>query len=77
MFLPYKKDAKGNISSYELSQNKVMSAQRCRGEHVFGQMKQFKILADEFRGSARLCDASFQAIAGIYNFRRQSRKRNI
>lgn len=76
-FLPYKCLPHKALSEYEIQQNKVLSSQRCRVEHVFGQMKQFKILGDEFRGSARLCDASFQAVAGIYNFRRQSRKRNI
>jgi len=76
-FLPYKSLPKQNLSEYELQQNRILSSQRCRGEHVFAQMKQFKILSDEFRGSSRLCNESFQAIAGIYNFRRQSRKRNI
>ncbi len=76
-FLPYKSLPKQELSEYEIQQNKVLSSQRCRGEHVFAQMKQFKILSDEFRGSSRLCNESFQAIAGVYNFRRQSRKRNI
>lgn len=74
-FLPYKALPKQGLSDYEIQQNKVLSKQRCRGEHPFGQMKQFKILSDEFRGSSKLCDLSFQAIVGVYNFRRQSRKR--
>lgn len=74
-FLPYKSLPKKDLSEYEAQQNLILSKQRCRGEHPFGQMKQFKILSDEFRGSSKLCDLSFQAIAGIYNFRRQSRKR--
>lgn len=76
-FIPNKASKNFPLTDAELQQNKIMSSQRCRGEHVFGQMKQFKILGDEFRGSARLCDLSFQAIAGIYNFRRQSRQRSI
>lgn len=76
-FIPNKASKKINLTEAEILQNKIMSSQRCRGEHVFAQMKQFKILSDEFRGSAALCDLSFQAIAGVYNFRRQSRKRNI
>jgi len=76
-FLPYKSLPKQSLSDYEIQQNRVLSKQRCRGEHPFGQMKQFKILSDEFRGSSKLCDLSFQAIAGVYNFRRQSRMRSI
>ncbi len=74
-FLPCKSLPKQELSDNEKQQNRILSKQRCRGEHPFGQMKQFKILADEFRGSSDLCNLSFQAIAGIYNFRRQSRKR--
>lgn len=77
VFLPYKARANESLSDYEKEQNKLLSSQRCRCEHVFAHMKHYKILGDEFRGSARLCDASLQAIAGLYNFKRQSRKRNI
>lgn len=76
-FLPYKAEKNFQLENYHKQQNKLLSSQRCRVEHVFAQMKQFKILSDEFRGSSRLSDSSFKAIAGIYNFRRQSRKRNI
>lgn len=76
-FLPYKSLPHQDLSEYEIQQNKTLSSQRCRGEHVFAQMKHFKILSDEFRGSSKLCNDSFQAIAGVYNFRRQSRMRSI
>lgn len=76
-FLPCKSPPNGELTEDEQELNKTLSSQRCRGEHVFGQMKQFKILSDEFRGSSSTCNLAFQAVAGVYNYRRQSRKRNI
>jgi len=73
MITPNKASKNFPLTEAEKIQNKLVSSIRVRVEHVFALMKHNRILSDEFRGSGFLADSSFQALAGLHNFKMQCR----
>lgn len=48
--------------------NREMNRRRIGIEHVFSQLKSFKILCERYRNRDKLLGLRFNLIAGIYNY---------
>jgi hypothetical protein len=73
IFMPSKASKNFPLTEAEKSQNKIISSERVKVEHVYALLKHNQILFQEFRGSGKLADSSFKALAGLHNFKMQCR----
>ena len=67
--LPHKRSKKSKLSSEQKAHNRALSSKRVRVEHVFAQLKKFKILGSVYRNSRKKLHLRFNIISGIYNLR--------
>ena len=65
--LPHKKPKKSELTAEQKSHNRALSSKRVRVEHVFSQLKKFRILSSVYRNFRKKLHLRFNIIAGIYN----------
>jgi hypothetical protein len=73
IFMPNKASKNFPLTDAQKSQNTIISSVRVAVEHIFALLKHNQILSSEFRGSGKLADLSFKALAGLHNFKMQCR----
>jgi DDE superfamily endonuclease/Helix-turn-helix of DDE superfamily endonuclease len=66
---PYKSGKNKPLDHEEKAYNTVLSQIRVKVEHVFAQIKTFKILSDRYRNKRRRYGIKFNIIAGIVNLK--------
>jgi hypothetical protein len=66
---PYKSRKNKPLDRCEKAYNTALSRLRVKVEHVFAQLKTFKILADRYRNKRRRYGVKFNIIAGIVNLK--------
>ena len=67
--LPHKRRRKCPLSPEQKAHNTALSSKRVAIEHVFAQLKKFKILGSVYRNFRKKLHLRFNIIAGIYNLR--------
>ena len=67
--LPHKRKMKSKFSAEQKTHNRALSSKRVSIEHVFAQLKKFKILGSVYRNFRKKLHLRFNIIAGIYNLR--------
>ena len=67
--LPHKRRKKEKLTPEQKAHNRALSSKRVRVEHVFAQLKKFKILGSTYRNFRKKLHLRFNIIAGIYNLR--------
>lgn len=67
--LPHKRRRKTELTPEQKAHNKALSSKRVSVEHVFAQLKKFKILGSIYRNFQKKLHLRFNIIAGIYNLR--------
>ena len=67
--LPHKRRSKEKLTPEQKVHNRALSSKRVFVEHVFAQLKKFKILGSTYRNSRKKLHLRFNIIAGIYNLR--------
>ena len=67
--LPYKASKKKPLNPQEKEYNHALSRLRVTVEHVFGDIKTFKILSDRYRNKRKRHNLKFNIIAGIVNLK--------
>ena len=68
--IPKKKPKGANLSDADKILNKEISRKRISIEHVIGDIKNFRIMANIYRNRRRRFSLRFNLIAGIYNYER-------
>lgn len=66
--LAKKKTKKNPLTKKDKENNKKISSERVLNEHVIGNLKRFKIIADKYRNRRKRFGLRFNLIAGLYNF---------
>jgi len=69
MLLPHKSSKFKKLTKKQKVENKKHSSVRIVIEHVFASLKQFRILADRFRGHLEYYNQYFRIVCGLYNLR--------
>ena len=64
---PYKASKNKPLDREEKAYNTALSRVRVKVEHVFAQIKTFKILADRYRNKRKRYGVKFSIIAGLVN----------
>lgn len=67
--LPYKRRRQIHLTPEQKAHNTSLSSKRILVEHVFAQLKKFKILCSTYRNFRKKLHLRFNIIAGIYNLR--------
>lgn len=67
--LPHKRRRKLPLTSEQKAHNTAFSSKRVSIEHVFSQLKKFKILGSVYRNFRKKLHLRFNIIAGIYNLK--------
>ena len=67
--LPHKRRSKEKLTPEQKVHNRALSSKRVFVEHVFAQLKKFKILGSTYRNFRKKLHLRFNIIAGIYNLR--------
>tara|TARA_B100001750_G_scaffold99054_1_gene78470 strand:+ start:395 stop:1231 length:837 start_codon:yes stop_codon:yes gene_type:complete len=67
--LPYKMSKNHKLDHDEKEYNRALSRIRVKIEHVLGDIKIFKIMADRYRNKLKRYTIKFQIIAGIVNLK--------
>jgi IS5 family transposase len=67
--IPFKESKIRPLSEEEKKFNRQLARVRVRVEHVFRQMKIFKILANQYRNKGKKYNLKFKIIAGIVNMK--------
>lgn len=67
--LPHKRRRKVPLTPEQKTHNTSLSSKRILVEHVFAQLKKFKILGSTYRNFRKKLHLIFNIIAGIYNLR--------
>ena len=67
--LPHKRKKKIKLSAEQKTHNRALSSKRVSVEHVFAQLKKFKILGSIYRNFRKKLHLRFNIISGIYNLR--------
>ena len=68
-FLPHKRRRKVPLTPEQKAHNTALSSKRVLVEHVFAQLKKFKILGSTYRNFRKKLHLRFNIISGIYNLR--------
>lgn len=66
---PYKSRKNNPLDAEEKDYNTALSRFRVVVEHIFGNIKIFKIMVDGYRNKRRRCAVKFNIIAGIVNLK--------
>lgn len=66
---PYKSSKNKPLDTEEKAYNRALSRVRVKVEHVFAQIKTFKILSDRYRNKCKSYGIKFNIIAGIVNLK--------
>lgn len=66
---PYKKTKTKPLTNEEKEYNRALSSFRVTVEHIIGDIKTFKILADRYRNKRKRYGVKFNIIAGIVNLK--------
>jgi hypothetical protein len=64
---PTKKPRSGQLRNEDKQRNRVLASQRIVCEHVVGQLKVFKILAERYRNRRRRFGFRINLLAALYN----------
>lgn len=64
---PYKARRGRPLEPWQKRFNRSLARMRIRVEHVIGELKRFRILAERYRGRRRRFGLRFNLIAGLYN----------
>ena len=67
--LPYKKPKGGTLTEDEKEYNAALSKIRVKIEHIFGDIKTFKIMHETFRNSLKTHNRILKIISGIVNMK--------
>ena len=67
--LPYKSTKSKPFGEEEKEYNQALSRLRVVVEHILGDIKTFRILADRYRNKCKRYDTKFKIIAGIVNLK--------
>ena len=67
--LPYKRQKQSTLSEEQKAHHRELSSKRVSVEHVFAQLKKFKILGSTYRNFRKKLHLRFNIIAGIYNLK--------
>lgn len=67
--LPYKATKTKPLDEEEKEYNQALSRLRVVVEHILGDIKTFRILADRYRNKRKRYDIKFKIVAGIVNFK--------
>ena len=67
--LPHKRRRKCPLMPEQKAHNRALASKRVLIEHVFAQLKKFKILSSTYRNFQKKLHMRFNIIAGIYNLR--------
>lgn len=67
--LPYKSTKSKPLGEEEKEYNQALSRLRVVVEHILGDIKTFRILADRYRNKCKRYDTKFKIIAGIVNLK--------
>lgn len=67
--IPYKKLKNKTLDADETEYNRALSRTRVVVEHIFSQLKTFKILSDRYRNKRKRYNLKFNIIAGIVNMK--------
>ena len=67
--LPFKRRRKTPLTPEQKAHNTAIASRRIIVEHVFAQLKKFKILGSVYRNFKKKLHLRFNIIAGIYNLR--------
>ena len=67
--LPHKRRRKCPLIPEQKAHNRALASKRVLIEHVFAQLKKFKILSSTYRNFQKKLHMRFNIIAGIYNLR--------
>ena len=67
--LPYKATKTRPLGEEEKEYNQALSRLRVAVEHILGDIKTFRILADRYRNKCKRYDIKFKIIAGIVNLK--------
>ena len=67
--LPHKRRRKIPLTPEQKAHNTSLSSKRILVEHVFAQLKKFKILGSTYRNFRKKLHLRFNIVAGIYNLR--------
>lgn len=67
--LPFKRRRKCPLTTEQKTHNSALSSKRVVVEHVFAQLKKFKILGSVYRNFQKKLHLRFNIIAGLYNLR--------
>ena len=66
---PYKASRNNPLDAEEKTYNAALSRLRIKVEHIIGDLKTFKILADRYRNKIIRYGIKFNSIAGIVNLK--------
>ncbi len=66
---PYKSSKNNPLDAEEKAYNTALSRLRVKAEHVFAQIKTFKILSDRYRNKRKRYGVKFNIVAGIVNIK--------
>ena len=66
--LPKKRSKKNPLTQDDKLSNHLLSSRRVLNEHVIGELKRFKIIADKYRNRRKRFGLRFNLISGIYNW---------
>ena len=67
--IPYKRRRNKPLTPEQKAHNSKLASSRITVEHVFAQLKKFKILGTVYRNFRKKLNLRFNIIAGIYNLR--------
>lgn len=66
-YIPYKAKKNQPLSEQKKEDNRLLSAVRCKVEHVITRIKRFRILKERYRNRLNRFTQRFTLIAGLYN----------
>lgn len=66
--LPKKKTKLHPLTKDDKKSNRTVARDRVSNEHVIGDLKKFKVIAERYRNRRKRFSKRFNIIAGIYNF---------
>ena len=66
--IPHKKPRKSKLSQEQKQQNRQLASLRIIIEHIYRNLKIFRILSERYRNRKKRFSLRFNLIAGIYNY---------
>lgn len=71
ILVPFKKPKGGELTQFQKDINRYLGGKRIVVEHVFGKLKNNKIISTTFRGPRSRFNQTFRNIAALWNFKLQ------